>query len=228
MKKRIVVAAVLAVLIAACAQKPQKPTDFFDLVRDGTPQAVQAAISKGADLKALNSLGETPLMWAACYNKNPEVITTLLKAGAGVNVKGPWDFTALMIAAQFNPNPAVITTLLKAGADIKARDSHYGGTPLMFAADSNTPEVITTLLKAGADIKDKGRFERPDICRDRQLGPKSDHHAPGGRSRHQEHDQRGLARLDGRCRQNTVLDYAKANKSLEDTDALKQLEEASK
>ena len=52
--------------------------DFFDLVRTGTPQDVQVAISNGSDMNARNSYDTTPLMFAARYNQNPEVITTLL------------------------------------------------------------------------------------------------------------------------------------------------------
>src|SRR5208283_153189 len=69
-RKRIVVAVVLAVLIAASAYA--QTTDFFALVKSGTPQDVQAAISKGADIKARDKANWTPLMVAAEYNKNPQ------------------------------------------------------------------------------------------------------------------------------------------------------------
>ena len=49
MKKRIVVAVVLAVLLAASAAYAQTK-DFFELVKTGTPQDVQKAISNGADV----------------------------------------------------------------------------------------------------------------------------------------------------------------------------------
>jgi hypothetical protein len=52
MKKRIVVV-VLAVLIAASAYG--QTTGLFELVKTGTPQDVQAAISKGADVNALKN-----------------------------------------------------------------------------------------------------------------------------------------------------------------------------
>jgi ankyrin repeat protein len=160
--------------------------DFFELVKSGTTQNVQAAIDKGADVNAHDNHGRTPLFLAAANNKNPVVITTLLKAGADIKARDKDGRTALMGAASFNQNPSVITTLLKAGADIKAQ-SKGGATALMRAAMHNqNPEVITTLLKAGAYAKVK--------------------------------DNAGK----------TAFDYAKGNAKLKGTDALKQLEEASK
>ena len=99
--------------------------DFFELVKTGTPQDVQAAISKGADVNAKDTEGYTPLMWAGASNPNAEVITTLLKAGADVNARDSfYDRTALMYAALFSQIPGdVITTLLSAGEDAKVKDN---------------------------------------------------------------------------------------------------------
>ena len=83
MKKRIVVAVVLAVFWAASAYA--QATDFFELVKTGTPQSVEDAINNGASIKAQDVMGRTPLLVAALDNPNPEVITTLLKAGSDVN-----------------------------------------------------------------------------------------------------------------------------------------------
>jgi ankyrin repeat protein len=98
--------------------------DFFELVKTGTPQDVQAAISNGANVNVRGKeFGTTPLMGAAEFNSNPEVITTLLKAGANVDFRDKDGWTALMGATVFNPNPEVITALLAAGADAKAKDN---------------------------------------------------------------------------------------------------------
>lgn len=54
---------------------------FIELVETGTPQQIQAAIDQGEDVNAKDKLlGWTALMYAARFNKNPEVITTLLSA----------------------------------------------------------------------------------------------------------------------------------------------------
>ena len=185
MRKRIAVAVVLAVLLAAsaCAQT----ADFFTLVGSGTPQDVQAAISKGADVSARNKVGQTPLIVAADINRNPEVITTLLKAGADIEARDTvHGGTALLWAASFNQNPDVITALLKAGADISARGIGERTALIMAALNNANPEVIMVLLKAGADAKVQDFAEM------------------------------------------TAFDYAQGNEKLNGTDALKQLEEASK
>jgi ankyrin repeat protein len=150
--------ALVVLMLVAGGSTYAQTTDFFELVRTGTPQSVQAAIGKGADIEAQDGFGRTPLMLAA-YNQNPEVITTLLTAGADIKARDlDYGFTALMFAALFNQNPEATITLLKAGADINARDKR-GGTVLMKAAGYNqNPAVITTLLEAGADIAARDEF----------------------------------------------------------------------
>ncbi len=185
MKKRIVIEVALAVLLvaSACAQTP----DFLKLIKTGTPQSIQDAIDKGADVNAKDKSDVTPLMLVAKSNPNPDVITTLLKAGADIEARdSPDRQTALIYAAEYNSNPEVITMLLKAGADINVKDwNSY--TVLMWAAYKNqSPEVVIALLNAGANAKVK-------------LG-------------------------DGV----TAFDLAQFNEKLKGTDALKQLEEASK
>jgi ankyrin repeat protein len=152
MRKPIVVAVTLALLavLVSCA------TSAFNVARTGTPQDVQTAINKGADVNARQNGGMTPLMLAAGFNEDPEVATTLLEAGANVDAQNKNGETALMWAAQYNTNPEMIATLLKAGAKIETQTKALGQTALMWAASYNTnPEVVTILLKAGADGKVK-------------------------------------------------------------------------
>ena len=103
--------------------EPTRTTDFFELVKTGTPQAVQAAINEDTDPNAQDKYGWTPLMYAAGFNPKPEVIAVLLKAGADIETRDKCGATPLMEATSYNPNPEVITALLKAGADAKAKDS---------------------------------------------------------------------------------------------------------
>jgi|SRR5208337_1285414 len=118
MKKRIVVAGVLAVLLvtAAYAQTGDVRSslpDFFKLAQTGTPKDVQAALRKGAQVNAVlprsyaQYMGKTPLMFAAQYNQDPEVIATLLKAGADAKAKDSEGKTAVDYAQD---NDALIGT----------------------------------------------------------------------------------------------------------------------
>ena len=122
MKKGFVSAATLVFLLALAPAYAQA-TDFFELVMNGTPQSVQAAISQGADVKAQDVNGTTPLHFAAQYNHKPEVITVLVKAGADVNAKDPIGLTPLMYATNGDNPEVMIRAFLKAGADAKAKDS---------------------------------------------------------------------------------------------------------
>ena len=96
MKRLIPLFFVLVLPMALFAQNAnaQGTADFFQLVKTGTPQSVQAAISKGADINAQNKRGLSPLMFAARYNQSPEVIMTLLKAGADAKAKSRHGKTA--------------------------------------------------------------------------------------------------------------------------------------
>ena len=150
---------------------------FFDLLKKGTPEQVQAAINAGVKVDEVDKYGRTPLMFAAENNENPEIITVLLNAGANLYDRDKFDKTVLMNAAENNENPDVIKTLLAAGAIVNAQISDTYMTALMFAAGKNeNPDVIKTLLAAGANLNDRngygltalilaGSNENPDVIK---------------------------------------------------------------
>jgi ankyrin repeat protein len=122
-KKRIVVAGVLAVLltlISACSRFLSNAL-ISDAAFNHNPAVITTLLKAGADIKAQNKAGNTALMFAASNNQNPEVITTLLKAGADINTQNKYGTTSLMFAVSYNPT--VIATLLQAGADTKIKDN---------------------------------------------------------------------------------------------------------
>lgn len=134
-RKRIVIAVALAVLMAAptCAK-----INFFALVETGTAQQIRAAIDAGAEVNARSDSNNTPLLVAAGFNPNPEVITTLLKASIDLMAQEETNggMTALIAAASNNQNPEVTAILLKAGADVNAQNKD-GLTALMWAGQFN-------------------------------------------------------------------------------------------
>ncbi|MDE0408823.1 MAG: ankyrin repeat domain-containing protein [Alphaproteobacteria bacterium] len=81
---------------------------------------VSNCLAAGADLRARDENGMTPLHWAARFIENPEVVSALVTAGANPNARGKIGHTPLHWAAGFNVNPAVVSTLLDVGADPKA------------------------------------------------------------------------------------------------------------
>ena len=144
MKKRIGTVAVA--LLFALASAYSQTTDLFELVETGTPRDVQAAIDKGADVKAQDKLGRTPLLLAAEHNPNPGVITVLLKAGADIEAACNCGITPLIGAAELNNHPEVITTLLKAGADAMTK-SNKGKTAFDYAQDNEKLKGTDALKK---------------------------------------------------------------------------------
>ena len=139
---------------------------------------VAACLASGADIKARDGNGQTPLHRAAKSNKNPAVITALLDAGADIEARGARGRTPLHLAAGgswfFSPNPAVITALLDAGADIEARDEN-GRTPLYravrFNKDPTDLTIITALLDAGADPNARNNAWHVALADDKLLEP---------------------------------------------------------
>jgi ankyrin repeat protein len=115
----------------------------------GSLQLLQAAIERGASVTGIGIDGDTPLMAAATFNRDPNVSSYLIKNGAKVNARNKEGVTALMSAASKNSNPDVISLLLEAGADINIRDKN--GATFLRAARNVNPEVISILLKVGAD-----------------------------------------------------------------------------
>jgi len=106
----------------------------------------------GADPKAVNRYGATPLSEAASIGSAP-MIEALLKAGADPNTLTTADGeTVLMTAARAGQLDAV-KVLVSRGANINAHEKFRGQTALMWAAAERHPSVVKFLLEHGADWK---------------------------------------------------------------------------
>ncbi|WP_051304275.1 ankyrin repeat domain-containing protein [Calidithermus chliarophilus] len=112
----------LTALLALCAgfalANPLLENAFW---QSATPADVERAARQGADVKAMDKDGATPLHYAARYNGNPEVIALLVRLGAEVNARAQGGWAPLHTAAAINGNPEVVLALLELGADPKAR-----------------------------------------------------------------------------------------------------------
>lgn len=120
-------------------------------------------LSKGSDVNARYSNGETPLHEAIGMSLPADFIALLISKGAQVNAADDFGGTPLMNAAR-DYNIPLIKMLLKNGADINARDKE-GCTSLMLVTLFNccssklmhNPELdgdtADLLIKEGADVK---------------------------------------------------------------------------
>ena len=124
------------------------------LAKDGSADAVKAAIRGGSKVNESDLNGLTPLTVAAQYNRDPEVPAALIAGGADPNRPNGLGRTPLMLAAESNPNAIVISALLKGGADPKARTlDMFKLTALMIAAQSaSDPAIVAALASGGSEI----------------------------------------------------------------------------
>ena len=106
----------------------------------------------GADAKAVNRYGATPLSEAATAG-NAAMVEALLKAGADPNALTTADGeTVLMTAARAGQVEAV-QVLVAHGANVNARENFRGQTALMWAAAERHPQMVKFLMDHGADWK---------------------------------------------------------------------------
>lgn len=114
-------------------------------VREGGVEDIRAVIAAGAPIDAVDSYGNTPLLWLG--DQLIENSLELLAAGADPMARTPEGQTPLHIAAL--KTPELIGPLLAKGAEIEAQDG-IGCTPLVYAARADDAQALTILLSEGA------------------------------------------------------------------------------
>ena len=119
-------------------------TPLFGAACHNTPEAVKMLLGAGADVKATDGEGDTPLHFADCRN-----ILLLLEAGADVEARDALGKTPLHTAAERDDGDA-IELLAGVGADVNAMTGD-GRTPLRLAVEEDCAEACRTLLRLGAD-----------------------------------------------------------------------------
>ena len=91
--------------------------------KTATTADVSHCLADGADPKARDKDGATPLHHAAAFGTTPAVVTLLLAAGADLEARLENGRTPLHVAAGNNTDPEIVTALLAAGANPAARDT---------------------------------------------------------------------------------------------------------
>ncbi|MDR2214603.1 MAG: ankyrin repeat domain-containing protein [Nevskiaceae bacterium] len=111
---------------------------------------VKRLLAEGADVRAPNAFGATPMMLAA-VTADTQMIRTLLDAGADAESTNAEGQTALMVVARTG-NVEAAQLLLRKGAKVNAKESWGGQDALMWAAAQSQPEMIAFLLSKGAQV----------------------------------------------------------------------------
>lgn len=137
-------------------RNPQGATLLMIAAQHASPAIVKYLLEQGADPKAANPLGATPLHWIGGEGKAYAAkVEALLSHGADPNATSNLGRTPLTITAATHGNAAALRLLLAKGADPKKVDA-TGDGPLGNAATSADTEMVSILIEAGANIEERG------------------------------------------------------------------------
>ena len=141
------------------APQPDGTTALHWAARWDDVETARDLTRAGADARAANRAGATPLFLAA-MNGSAAMIETLLNAGIDPNAPVlPHGETALMMAARTGKVDAV-KMLLDHGARVNAVENLRGTTALMWAAEQGHAAVIQLLADNGADVRARSKTLR--------------------------------------------------------------------
>ena len=141
------------------APQPDGTTALHWAVREDDLETADLLIRAGANVKAANRFGATPLSLAAT-NGNAAMIEKLLKAGEDANaVVSESGDTVLMLAARTG-KPDAVAMLLNHGADVNKTNA-TGQTALMWAASQRNSAAVQVLIEHKADLSIKTHAAPP-------------------------------------------------------------------
>jgi uncharacterized protein len=141
------------------APQPDGTTALHWAARYDDLETAGLLIQGGANVKAANRFGATPLS-LACTNGSAAMIGGLLKAGEDANaVMSEAGDTALMLAARTG-KPDAVAMLLEHGADVNKTNAQ-GQTALMWAAAEKNAAAIQVLIEHKADLNAKTHAAAP-------------------------------------------------------------------
>lgn len=140
-------------LLSGCAARPKT---VFDAAADGDLASVRGFMADGADVNAVNGLGQAPLHLAA-ENGRLQIVAFLLDHGARVDSPTAlYSGTTALSLAAWHEHLRVVDLLLSKGASANAAD-RQGRTPLHFAARSQSGAAVQLLVNRGADVNARDR-----------------------------------------------------------------------
>ncbi|MGI8894551.1 MAG: ankyrin repeat domain-containing protein [Casimicrobiaceae bacterium] len=149
-------AIVLGFSASAFAQVAPSPselagyTGLFAAAARGEAAGIAQLVSDGADVRARDGYGRTPLHVAAYAGKH-DAMRALVMAGADPNALEQDRYDIVTIAAVADDLPA-LKVALAIGASAKNVTSRYDGTALIAAAHLGHDGVVRELIRVGAPL----------------------------------------------------------------------------
>ena len=138
-------------------RRPMAATALHWAVHFDDVNMVQMLIGAGANVKATNRFGVTPLA-LACQNGNAAIVEKVIKAGADPNAAlSELGDTPLMMAARTG-NVGTVRVLLDNGANVNAKENSRSQTALMWAASEGHPAAAKLLIERGADVNARSKI----------------------------------------------------------------------
>lgn len=139
------------ILFAVLAVSPPAQAGaLHDAAKAGEPEQVKALLDQGADPKAQDKKGETPLNWAALAGHR-KVAELLIERGAAFDGRNKGGFTALHAAAI--RGHLALVDLLATTAVINDRNNRAMNSALHMAAEENHVAVGRLLVERGAELE---------------------------------------------------------------------------
>jgi len=137
-----------------------------EAARWANAEIVQLLIEYGADVNNVDTMGMTPLLYAATHD-NVEAAQMLIENGANLEARERYKgFTPLLYACHLL-KPKIIPLLVEKGADLNAKDKK-GKTPLGNACKKGGLEIVKYLVEHGAGLQ-VGKKNVADVVKDKAI-----------------------------------------------------------
>jgi uncharacterized protein len=153
--RKLALMALVAPLLSFAAAPADSSRQLFQALQAQDPETALYALSQGADARAHEPDGTTPLHYAAHF-ADARLVEVLLKAKADPNARNEFGTTPLAEAAATG-SADVIRLLLNAGADVESANPE-GQTALMLVARAGKLDAALLLIKAGAKVNAKEQW----------------------------------------------------------------------
>lgn len=146
----------LLAAVLLCAAGLQAAGELMEAVQRGDAAAVKGLLGRGADARAGDPDGTTPLHYAA-HRGDVATAEALLRAGAAAGAVNRYGSTPLLEAAAAG-NARLVKLLLDAGASANTANPE-GETPLMAAAKAGSAEAVAELIARGAQVNAREKWK---------------------------------------------------------------------